>query len=166
VSRISTLGNSELVTRRIEAETRRILNPLIREQPRPDGLFIYGEHYVEIDLDSETGEIPAGSRVYYTTDGTDPGEGTSAPTASSATLYKGPFLVQQPDGQPIKARVYGPDGTDQWFDASAESEIVWPLVVTIGFTMDASTNEPAAGTETNEPAAGTLSEPTEITNFP
>ena len=80
---------------------------------------------VEISLEVDYGDMPVGARVYYTTDGTDPGDdGTGNPI--TGTLYTGPFdpLLGRDiyDGEVIIiARVYPPEDHLQWFDSSYSS---------------------------------------------
>ncbi len=151
VSHVSHLDDSETLSTVLAVDPVQIKTPVIVEQPRPDGLFVYGEHYVEINLDTASGDIPEGARVYYTTDGSDPGESHGNPTSPAAILYEGPFLIEQPDGLPIKARVYSPTGNEQWFVASDEEEIEWPLVANVGFTVSVSTNPPPPAGSSNTP---------------
>jgi hypothetical protein len=62
---------------------------------------------------------PVGARIYYTIDGTDPGDVAGEP--SGGTLYTGSF--NSGDGTDgvvvVTARVYGPAGYGQWFTPSA-----------------------------------------------
>jgi type II secretory pathway pseudopilin PulG len=138
----NVLGNSATVAAALSAESLTLLNPEIEERPRPDGLFIYDEHYVDIVLKTESGDMPEGVRIYYTTDGSDPGDSGGMPISQTATLFEKPFLVSIADGTPIRARVYPPLAKEQWFMTSNEGKIVWPLVASIGFTMNSSTNPP------------------------
>lgn len=131
-----------LIEETISAGSEQLLQPRLVERERPDGLFVYGEHYVEIELDTLSGEIPAGARIYYTLDGSDPGDNNDEPNAGDYTLYTGPFLVSQPDGQPIKARVYSPSGAKQWFSTSSDNEIVWPQLTSVEFTVEVSSTPP------------------------
>ncbi|MEM9479449.1 MAG: FN3 associated domain-containing protein [Verrucomicrobiota bacterium] len=131
-----------VIEKTISAASTELLQPRLVERPRPDGLFVYGEHYVEIALDTESGEIPDGARIYYTLDGSDPGDVNDEPNAYEFTLYTGPFLVNQPDGQPIKARVYSPNGAKQWFSTSSENQIVWPQLNQVEFTVEVSSTPP------------------------
>ncbi len=122
-----------------------LITPEVVERERPDGQQVYGEHFVEIVLDTASGQIPAGAEIYYTTDGTDPGDVSGAPTAAGIKTYTGPFLVAQPEGVPIRARVYGPDGKKQWFQTSSGGEIVWPLLNEVEFTVEVSETPPGGG---------------------
>jgi prepilin-type N-terminal cleavage/methylation domain-containing protein len=62
---------------------------------------------------------PTGARIYYTIDGTDPGNVSGEP--SGGTLYTGSFNAGAgTDGVVVvTARVYGPAGYGQWFTPSA-----------------------------------------------
>jgi len=77
---------------------------------------------VTIDKYVDFGNMPIGARVYYTTDGTDPGDdGNGNPT--SGTLYTGPFDpllgAGEYDGEAIIiARVYPPQEYANWFNVS------------------------------------------------
>ena len=122
-----------------------LITPEVVELPRPDGLQVYGEHYIEIAVDTASGDVPEGAQIYYTLDGTDPGDVNGVPTAANIKTYTGPFLVAQPEGQPIKARVYGPDGVKQWFETSSSGEIVWPLLSDVEFTVEVSDAPPNSG---------------------
>ena len=77
---------------------------------------------VEITKYVDFGDMPVGARIYYTTDGTDPGDdGNGNP--ESGTLYTGPFdpLLGRGvyDGEAvIIARVYPPVEYAHWFNVS------------------------------------------------
>lgn len=64
---------------------------------------------------------PTGARIYYTIDGTDPGNVNGNPAAG--TLYTGQFNSGAgTDGVVVvTARVYGPEGYGQWFTPSSPS---------------------------------------------
>jgi prepilin-type N-terminal cleavage/methylation domain-containing protein len=94
---------------------------------------------VIIDLDYYFGDTPAGARIYYTVDGTDPGDLSGVPT--SGTLYAGPFSISSVGGNDIKARVFAPDTFEQWFVAS-DVTTETPSVAVIIFTMTVSTSTP------------------------
>ena len=80
---------------------------------------------VEISLEVDYGDMPVGARIYYTTDGTEPGvDEYGNPT--NGTLYTGPFdpLLgsDQYDGEVmILARVYPPEDYPEWFESSYSS---------------------------------------------
>ena len=61
---------------------------------------------------------PTGARIYYTIDGSDPGDANGNPI--EGTLYTGQFNSGAGNNGTVevKARVYGPEGYGQWFSAS------------------------------------------------
>lgn len=65
--------------------------------------------------------LPVGSRIYYTLDGTDPGNSGGDPTGG--TLYQGQFNSGAGTNGVVvvSARVYGPAGYGQWFTPSPVS---------------------------------------------
>lgn len=65
------------------------------------------------------GQYPEGYRIYYTTDGTDPGVDASG-NPVTGTPYQGTFQQAPVDGEMVQiaARIYGPEGFGQWFEAS------------------------------------------------
>lgn len=68
---------------------------------------------------SSHGDLPQGWRVYYTTDGADPGVGEDGEPLRG-NLYTGEFDVfsgSSSDSE-IKARLYGPSGYAHWFTPS------------------------------------------------
>ncbi len=70
------------------------------------------------------GSLPHGWRIYYTSDGTDPGhDGSGEPVRG--TLYAGPIDPFKGSGDEIKinARVYGPEGYAHWFNPSVPYSI-------------------------------------------
>ncbi|MCH2059972.1 MAG: chitobiase/beta-hexosaminidase C-terminal domain-containing protein [Verrucomicrobiales bacterium] len=68
--------------------------------------------------------LPEGWRIYYTTDGTDPGHAENG-EPERGTLYTGAFdLFSGSSAQAeISARVYGPSGYAHWFNPSAPYSI-------------------------------------------
>lgn len=62
--------------------------------------------------------LPLGYRIFYTLDGSDPGDnGSGGPGSASALLYTAP--VTAPAGlSQVTARVYGPAGAEHWFRPS------------------------------------------------
>lgn len=108
--------------------------PIVLEQPRPDGLVIYGQHYLVMNLDSAPGDTPKGSRIFFTTDGSDPGYANGLPTSSVAVLYDKPFLIHQPQTVPVTARVYPPKEYANFFTESPASRIAWPAPPRIAYS--------------------------------
>ncbi|MGI9239809.1 MAG: hypothetical protein ACR2RV_03355, partial [Verrucomicrobiales bacterium] len=79
---------------------------------------------VEINKVVDGGEMPVGARIYYTTDGTDPGDdGKGNPL--TGTLYTGPFDPLLEAGVSLEAnivaRVYPPESYGGWFNVSPPS---------------------------------------------
>ena len=68
--------------------------------------------------------LPHGWRIYYTSDGTDPGHDDSGEPVRG-TLYAGPIDPFKGSGDEIKinARVYGPEGYAHWFNPSVPYSI-------------------------------------------
>jgi hypothetical protein len=78
------------------------------------------EGIVTISLDASFGDMPAGARVYYTVDGTDPGNFGGDPV--TGTEYTGPFSVKNLGSSAVVrvvARVYGTDNFEHWFVPSS-----------------------------------------------
>lgn len=77
-----------------------------------------GDSDITIELVTEHGDTPVGARIFYTVDGSAPGDLDGSPT--SGTLYTGPISVGSvPYGNAVKARVFAPDDQRHWFTASA-----------------------------------------------
>ncbi|MCP3975779.1 MAG: hypothetical protein GY720_14940, partial [bacterium] len=78
---------------------------------------------VEISKALDGGDMPIGARIYYTTDGTDPGDDDNGGPVSG-TLYTGPFdpLLDNElaTDATIVARVYPPEAHAAWFNVSEE----------------------------------------------
>jgi hypothetical protein len=85
----------------------------------PTGGEIPDVIHVELQLDVSGADVPAGARIFYRTDGVDPGDINGEPEFA-ATLYVGPFDVVPTPGQTttIVARVYPPTNAKRWFDTS------------------------------------------------
>ncbi|MEZ5327204.1 MAG: chitobiase/beta-hexosaminidase C-terminal domain-containing protein, partial [Verrucomicrobiales bacterium] len=84
---------------------------------------ISGEVTLALDVDS--GKIPVGATIYYSTDGTDPGIGTDNQPASG-TLYSAPFHPSS--NITVKARVYPPVANNQFFIVSdlLDEDVILP----------------------------------------
>ena len=97
-----------------------------------------------INLDTNFGDMPVGARVFYTLDGTDPGDdGTGNPIVG--TEYTGPFTVkgQGTANVPVHARVYGPSGFEHWFDTSDAILTIVPVPpVAVTLSQTVSTSSP------------------------
>jgi hypothetical protein len=83
---------------------------------------------VTLALDIPSGLIPAGARIYYRTDGVDPGNTAGEPNAG-ATLWDGtPITILAT--QNVKARCYAPIGYMNWFDPSAVASATFTMAIT------------------------------------
>ena len=71
---------------------------------------------------------PVNARIYYTTDGTDPGNVGGNPVAG-AILYSGTFnvLTLASPTSTITARIYGPSAYPQWFTPSSAVTSIYQL---------------------------------------
>ncbi len=70
---------------------------------------------VGLRLDTDRADMPLGARIYYTTDGSDPGVDERGEPVGG-TLYQGGFKLR--DGGEVNARVYPPLPYRDWFVAS------------------------------------------------
>ena len=78
-----------------------------------------------ISLNSYYSDMPPGTRVYYTTDGQDPGVLNGNPV--TGTLYSGAFASSAScTGSSVKARVYPPTNLGLWFTTSPVSSYSLP----------------------------------------
>lgn len=82
--------------------------PLIDLDPASD--------LVTLSLQSDFGDTPLGSRIVFTTDGSDPGIGPDGDSVVG-TLYVEPFSASLAVSE-IKARAYAPLLYQHWFDVS------------------------------------------------
>ncbi len=129
--------DSQVVSHSVGISPMTLREPRVREILPPSGPPVAGVRWVEMELrDTELGDTPEGARIYYTTDGSDPGDDNGMPASPNAQLYEGAFALSQPASIPIKARVYGPTGSEHWFVVSEASEITWPPGLVITFEMD------------------------------
>lgn len=112
------------------------VNPIYLRAP----VITFSGANVEIDAVTDYGDTPVGARIYYTVDGSDPGDLNGVPT--SGTLYTGPFPAATiAGGDPVKARVYGPDAFEHWFTASPIAMETAPTAAIV-FSMTVSTTAP------------------------
>jgi prepilin-type N-terminal cleavage/methylation domain-containing protein len=104
----SVLSDSSVVQKKLGIQELSLRAPIVTVKDRD----------VTMALDTQYGDLPVGSRIYYTTDGTDPGDASGKP--ARGTLYTGPFTMSGTTGTTLKviARVYAPDTYAQWFDPS------------------------------------------------
>ena len=82
--------------------------------------FAFEGDGVSLFATNKTGELPRGWRIYYTTNGVDPGYDQNGEPLSGE-LYSTPINLNnsQEDVSTIKARVYGPAGYAHWFNPSS-----------------------------------------------
>ena len=117
----AVLVDSPMLSPVIAAQRMVLDNPLVTEVAAVNGV-----RQLEIKPNIAGGLVPPGVRIYYTTDGTDPGvtrdaNGLDNPT--TGRLYTGTIALPNsvPNGQPeyiVNARVYPPANLPQWFEAS------------------------------------------------
>lgn len=68
---------------------------------------------------------PTGARIFYTTDGSDPGSGIQP---SGGTEYTGPFTTNSSDGSGVvNARFYGPSNYAPWFTTSSLNTSIYTV---------------------------------------
>lgn len=94
-----------------------------------------------IDLVTAFGDVPAGARIFYTTDGRDPKETKGLPV--TGTEYTGPFSLRGLGSADVtvKARVFGPAGFEHWFDVSevaSTTVTIAPAVMSFSHTASLS----------------------------
>ena len=102
--------DSAVQTRTLGITRTKLLPPLIAVQDRD----------VTLTLNLTAGEAPAGTRIFYTINGIDPGDNNGEP-AAAATLYMGaPFSLSGVTGSTItiSARAYPPVAFKPWFITS------------------------------------------------
>jgi uncharacterized delta-60 repeat protein/prepilin-type N-terminal cleavage/methylation domain-containing protein len=111
------LIDSEPVSSTIE------INRISLRQPTSD--VIEDGHYapsqqVSLMPAGDSANLPEGWRIFYTTDGSDPGHDESG-EPDRGTLYTGAFDLFSGSSlrADISARVYGPSGYAQWFNPSS-----------------------------------------------
>lgn len=85
---------------------------------------------VHLQLVTAFGDMPAGARIFYTTDGSDPIVENGRPVGATMA-YTGPFGQGRDLCFPAetRARVFGPARYEHWFDASAAASCVAPATV-------------------------------------
>jgi prepilin-type N-terminal cleavage/methylation domain-containing protein len=84
-----------------------------------------------VSIATATGQAyPTGARIYYTLDGSDPGNNNGEPV--NGTLYSGQFSsgAGTNGAVVVKARVYGPSGSGQWFTPSPVNTTAYATITT------------------------------------
>jgi hypothetical protein len=84
-----------------------------------------------LTLDSSSGNMPAGARIFYTLDGSDPGDNAGEPL--KGTLYGGPFIMEGAYQQVVRvtARTYPPASYKPWFTTSGRVNKDYTLPATV-----------------------------------
>lgn len=103
------------VTATLSAEPVQLRAPIA--SPEPGAVKIRGNSEVTLKLDPDFGDVPVGARLYYTTDGSDPGDTDGDPSAGTvyAASLKTPFI----NGPwTVSARGYAPEDKKVWFHTS------------------------------------------------
>lgn len=105
---LDVFGNSEVTQQVIGIETIALRAPQIEI----DGGTI---SFIQ---NPDFGDLPVGTRIFYTTDGTDPGVDASGEPVGG-TEYVGPFDLN--DDADLTVRVYPPEAYTDWFTPSAST---------------------------------------------
>ena len=114
-SKNSNLVSSAVKTATAVITTTRLLPPLVS----PGKTSLTGAEKVTLALDVSASSTPANARIFYRTDGVDPGDVNGEP-AAGAILYTAPIQLES-IGQPtvnLVARVYSPTAYKSWFTPS------------------------------------------------
>ena len=121
----NVMVDSPMLSPVIPAARLTLDDPLIMEV----ALATNGDRQFAIQANIAGGQIPPGTRIYYSGDDVTPGvvrDANGLDNPSSGQLYTGPFTVQNNDinGNKkylIQARLYPPTALPQWFAASDAS---------------------------------------------
>ncbi|MDB6071382.1 MAG: hypothetical protein JWL81_2553 [Verrucomicrobiales bacterium] len=89
--------------------------------PLPPPVIAFTERDCTLSLDTSKNNVPQGARIFYTLDGTDPGQNGGEPV--KGILYDGPFLLVGNYQQivTITARTYPPAEYKEWFSTSPKN---------------------------------------------
>ncbi len=110
------------------ASTTIATTPLLPPTITPgSGSLNEGESIV-MALDVAGAATPADARIFYRTDGQDPGDNNGEP-ASGATLYTGPFTLSAYNSPTVRvvARAYPPTAYKRWFTSSPPTTLNYYL---------------------------------------
>jgi len=90
----------------------------IAKLPLREPTFALDDLRLTMSLTTQYSDTPVGAQIYYTTDGSDPGDNNGQPDHGS--LYSGTFDVLGLPGSTVEivARVYPPAAFRSWFSAS------------------------------------------------
>ncbi len=107
------LADSELMSTEITIDRIQLEKPL--SDLDPNGAYTANQQITFTPV-SSSGNLPVGWRIYYTTDGTDPGF-TDGGEPERGSLYTGAFDLFSGTSSTanVNARVYGPAGKAHWF---------------------------------------------------
>lgn len=113
ISGASTADNPEIFTPSDVITKQLYIRQLKLRTPASSVL----ERTVTLALDTKYPDIPVGSRIFHTADG-------SEPSPSSGLLYTGPFELTGAAGSKVTLldRVYAPEAYDAWFLPSDKAE--------------------------------------------
>jgi hypothetical protein len=121
-----------------------IIKTSLRDPQLSEATDASGRRSVVITPAIDAGDCPPGCRIYYTTDGTDPGVATDANGLDNPVAglpYSGPIVVPLSGitNFVVTARVYPPSNLAAWFSASVTDYIDVPLGLAGGH-MDVDTS--------------------------
>lgn len=113
------VSDSSVETVRLTAAVSTLRTPLVTTNDRD----------VTLALDVNQGDMPLGSYIYYTLDGTDPGNSSGEP--QRGTRYTLPLYLDGLTGSTVRiiARAYPPVSYKQWFNPSSPSDTSYVLPV-------------------------------------
>lgn len=106
---VSIFNNSAVVEKTLGITKATLRPPLISVSDKT----------ITLALDTQYADIPVGARIFYTLDGSDPGNNNGLPIGGKE--YTGPFDLAGTSGgvTKITARVYPPVALVDWFNPSA-----------------------------------------------
>ncbi len=113
-----TVTSSAVYNKTITVQKTTLQPPLIA----PDAGVVAVDATVTLSLNTSAGVLPAGVRIYYRTDGTDPGNNASGEPVAGSTLWTGSTFTVTPTlttPVTVTCRAYPPSGLKSWFSTSA-----------------------------------------------
>ncbi|MDB6071897.1 MAG: hypothetical protein JWL81_3068, partial [Verrucomicrobiales bacterium] len=117
------------VTSAVEtAPTSIAITPLLSPIVTPGDGSLSGGEKIQMVVDVSGAQTPANARIYYRTDGIDPGDVNGEP-AAGATLYTAPFSLDSTNAPTVRvvARVYPPTTYKRWFSTSPAATLNYYL---------------------------------------